>query len=103
MGWPCWTSNISDRASSSLRGRCTNAARKVNLDRFVTLDARRREIIQEVEGLRSERNAVSKQIGEKKKNREDAAELIARMGVVSDRIKELDETLKGTDDELQSS
>ncbi|MHB8770660.1 MAG: serine--tRNA ligase [Syntrophales bacterium] len=75
---------------------------ELNLERFVSLDARRRDIIQEVEGLRSERNAVSKQIGEKKKSREDAAELIARMGEVSDRIKELDEQLKGTDEELQS-
>ena len=75
---------------------------EVNLGRFVALDARRRDLIQEVEGLRSERNAVSKQIGEKKKNREDAAELIARMGEVSTRIKELDDALKQADEELQS-
>jgi len=73
-----------------------------NLERFIDLDSRRREIIQEVEGLRSERNAVSKQIGGKKQKKEDAADLIARMGEVSNRIKELDESLKQTDEELQA-
>src|SRR5512136_2671063 len=87
-----------DFVSQKMRER----GQAVNLDRFVALDAGRRDIIQEVEGLRNERNAVSKQIGEKKKNREDATDIIARMGDVSARIKELDEKLKQTDEELQS-
>jgi seryl-tRNA synthetase len=74
----------------------------MNLDRFIALDVKRREVIREAEGLRSDRNIVSKQIGEKKKNSDDAAELIARMGDVSTRIKELDEMLKQTDEELQA-
>ena len=74
----------------------------MNLDRFIALDAKRRDVIREAEGLRSDRNTVSKLIGEKKKNSEDAAELIARMGDVSNRIKELDEILKHTDEELQA-
>jgi seryl-tRNA synthetase len=81
-------------------GKMRERGQAMNLDRFIALDAERREIIREVEGLRSERNAVSKQIGEKKKNREDAADIIARMGDVSNRIKELDEALKKTDDDL---
>jgi len=75
---------------------------ETNLEPFIVLDSRRREIIQEVEGLRSERNAVSKQIGGKKQKKEDAADLIARMGEVSNRIKELDESLKQTDEGLQA-
>jgi seryl-tRNA synthetase len=75
---------------------------EMNLERFMKLDAARRDIIQEVEGLRSDRNAVSKQIGQKKKTGEDAVELIARMTDVSARIKELDEKLTQTDDELQA-
>ncbi len=75
---------------------------ETNLERFIDLDSKRREIIQEVEGLRSERNAVSKQIGGKKQKKEDAADFIARMGEVSNRIKELDESLKQTDEGLQA-
>ena len=81
-------------------GKMRERGQAMNLDRFIALDAERRDIIREVEGLRSERNTVSKLIGEKKKNGEDAADIIARMGEVSARIKELDETLKQTDEEL---
>ncbi|MBA4396559.1 MAG: serine--tRNA ligase [Syntrophus sp. (in: bacteria)] len=67
---------------------------------FTALDAKRRDILQDVEVLRSERNTVSREVGEKKKRKEDASALIARMGEVSARIKELDESLKKTEDEL---
>ena len=87
-----------DFVSEKMRER----GQEMNLDRFIVLDAGRREIIREVEGLRSERNAVSKQIGEKKKNGEDATDIIARMGSVSARIKELDEALQKTDGELDA-
>lgn len=83
-------------------GKMGERGQALSLERFTALDDKRRDIIQEVEGLRSERNAVSKQIGEKKKNKEDASEIIARMGEVSNRIKELDEALKQTDEELQA-
>jgi seryl-tRNA synthetase len=83
-------------------GKMRERGQEMNLERFIALDAGRREIIREVEGLRGERNAVSKQIGEKKKNGEDATDIIARMGLVSTRIKELDEALKKTDEDLDA-
>jgi seryl-tRNA synthetase len=83
-------------------GKLNKRGQAVNLDRFIALDAQRRDIIQEVEQLRNERNTVSKQIGERKKNRQDATDLISRMGEVSDRIKRLDETLGKADEELQA-
>ena len=72
----------------------------VDLDRFVAMDKTRRDILQEVESLRSERNTVSKEIGVRKKNGQDASDIIARMGTVSSRIKELDESLKENETEL---
>jgi seryl-tRNA synthetase len=72
----------------------------VDLDRFVAMDRKRRDILQEVETLRSERNSVSKEIGARKKNGQDASEIIARMGTVSTRIKELDDSLKETEAQL---
>jgi seryl-tRNA synthetase len=72
----------------------------VYLDRFTGLDAKRRELLQEVETLRSERNAVSRNIGEKKKAGEDVSELVSRMSEVSACIKELDESLNRTEEEL---
>jgi seryl-tRNA synthetase len=73
----------------------------MNFERFSSLDSHRRQILQEVEGLRSERNLVSRQIGEKKKKGEEASDIIARMGEVSARIKHLEEDLRQTDEDLE--
>jgi len=68
-----------------------------DLGQFSRLDQERRDILKEVEALRSERNAVSKEVGQRKKQKEDASDLISKMGAVSARIKELDESLKETE------
>ena len=63
------------------------------VDEVVRLDERRREIIQESEALKAERNTVSKEIGRMK----DAAERQSRieaMRMVGDRIDALDSDLK---------
>jgi seryl-tRNA synthetase len=83
-----------------VRQKLTERGQVLNLDEFIRLEEQRRNILQEVEALRNERNTVSKQVGEKKKRQEDATELIARMGDVSTRIKELDETLAQTEENL---
>ncbi len=62
------------------------------VDAILACDERRRSLLQEVEALKAERNAVSKQIG----RMQDAAQRdqkIAEMRVVGDRITELDHQL----------
>ena len=66
------------------------------------LDAKRRDILGAVETLRNERNSVSKQVGELKKKKEDASALIEKMGDVSAKIKEYDESLRVTEEELNA-
>jgi len=75
---------------------------KIDFDRFLDLDAKKRDILQVVETLRSERNSVSKQVGELKKKKEDASALILKMGDVSAKIKEYDESLRVTEEELSA-
>ena len=75
---------------------------KIDFGRFVDLDAKRRDILQAVETLRNERNSVSKQVGELKKKKEDASALIEKMGDVSTKIKEFDESLRVTEEELNA-
>jgi seryl-tRNA synthetase len=75
---------------------------KIDFGHFVDLDAKRRDILQAVETLRNERNSVSKQVGELKKKKEDASALIEKMGDVSARIKEYDESLRVTEEELNA-
>jgi seryl-tRNA synthetase len=55
-----------------------------------------------VETLRNERNSVSKEIGELKKKKADASTLIEKMGNVSAKIKEYDESLRVTEEELNA-
>ena len=85
-----------------VRKKMAERGQQIDFDRFAQLDTDRRSILQEVENLRSERNRVSKEIGQKKAHKEDASGLIAEMGKVSDRIKTLDESLKTTEEALQS-
>lgn len=85
-----------------VRTKMIERGQQIDFDRFVELDASRRSMLQEVENLRGERNRVSKEIGQKKARKEDASALIAEMGKVSDRIKELDERLKQTEEDLRA-
>lgn len=61
---------------------------------FPQLDLRRRELLQETEGLKNRRNTVSGEVAKKKKNGEPADDLITEMRTVSDRIKELDDEVR---------
>lgn len=62
----------------------------ISVDEFLELDARRRAALTEVETLKSKRNAESAEVARKKRAGEDTTELVAELGKLSDRIKELD-------------
>ncbi|HON59542.1 MAG TPA: serine--tRNA ligase [Smithella sp.] len=83
-----------------VRKKMEERGQKIDFGRFLALDAKRRDILQTVESLRNERNSVSKEIGELKKKKADASALIEKMGNVSAKIKELDEALRLTEEEL---
>jgi seryl-tRNA synthetase len=69
-----------------------NRGADIPLDRFLELDADRRRMIVEVEALRARRNAVSTEIANLKKNKQDATALIEAMKRVGEEIKKLDAT-----------
>jgi len=85
-----------------VRQKMDERGQKIDFDRFIELDAKRRDILQAVETLRNERNSVSKEIGELKKKKADASALIEKMGNVSAKIKEYDESLRITEEELNA-
>ena len=66
------------------------------IDEILALDESRREVLQEVEALRAERNTVSKQIG-KMKDKEKRDALIVEMRQVGERISALEEALRQTE------
>ena len=63
------------------------------LDELLALDARRRELLPEVEAGRAERNRVSEEIAQAKRAGEDAAARIAEMRALGGRIKSLEAEL----------
>lgn len=73
----------------------------VSLGRFRELDDERRRLLAESESLKAVRNAVSEEIG-RLKDKSQAQGKILEMRTVGARIKELDEVLKGIEDELRT-
>jgi seryl-tRNA synthetase len=59
------------------------------LDELIALDARRREMLPEIEGRRAQQNEASDEIATRKRAGEDASEVIERMKAVSAEVKQL--------------
>ena len=72
------------------------------IEEILKFDEQRRTILLELEELRHDRNVTSKQIG-KMKEAEERQEMIDRMGGVNARIKDLEEQLRGTEEQLEAS
>ena len=87
-----------DAARAALARRGSDEA----LDRVLTLDSRRRELLPELEDLRAAKNAASKRIGELQREGGDASDAIAEVRSVGDREKELDAELKAVEEELDA-
>ncbi|MBU3740725.1 MAG: serine--tRNA ligase [Candidatus Kapabacteria bacterium] len=85
-----------------VKTNCKNKLDGSDIDGLLELDGRRRSIIQDVESLKSLRNTVSQEIAVMKKQGLDAAEKIAEMKAESDRIKELDDELRGIEEKIES-
>ena len=71
------------------------------VDQVLELDEQRRNLIQQVEGLKAERNLVSKEIGEMKNQSERQAK-IDQMRAVGERIDALDINLREVEDRLDA-
>ena len=73
----------------------------LNLDEFLALDKERRELTQQVEALKNERNTASKEIGLLKKAGQDAEAKMAEVRAIGDKISADDERLKTIDGRLR--
>ncbi|MDU5186693.1 MAG: serine--tRNA ligase [Finegoldia magna] len=71
------------------------------IQKLLTTDEKRREVIQKVESMKAEQNKLSKQVPQMKKNGEDTTELFKNLKKLSDDIKNLDDDLKDIDDEIR--
>ena len=84
------------------RAALKNRGSKVDLDRFIDLDAERRRTIAQVETLKNQRNVASQEIATLKKNKQDASSQIDAMKRVGDEIKQLDARLAEIEELLRA-
>ncbi|MGD2058788.1 MAG: serine--tRNA ligase [Anaerolineales bacterium] len=72
------------------------------IDEIISLDEKRRELLQEVEALRHERNVTSKKIGQMK-DQDERQKLIDAMGQVNEGIKSFELELREVDEALEAA
>lgn len=82
-----------DQVKDALRKRRS----KLDLEEFLAIDQQRRDLLLEAEELKARRNQASGEMARMKKAGENAEPLLAELGVMSARIKTLDEALKDID------
>ena len=84
-----------------VRGKLALRGQAINLDQFVLIDGERRKAIQEWERLRALQKKVSDEVSKKKREGQDASDLIEEMKKVSRDLKGLDGIIEEKEMALQ--
>lgn len=71
------------------------------VDQLLAADQRRRELVVKTENLRQQKNEVSEQIAQAKRNKQTDADEISQMKQVGQQIKQIDEELKMVQSNVQ--
>ncbi|MDP7034616.1 MAG: serine--tRNA ligase [Planctomycetota bacterium] len=98
---PTIIQNEPDRVRSAIANKRENPG-KADVDRWLELRKGERSLIQEVETLRAQQNRASKEIGQRKRSGEDAAELLELMGKLKAELVSLEQNLQSARDEMES-
>src|SRR5687768_18297013 len=91
-----------DALREGMRRRGALPALSTAIDKAVALDRTRRETIQAVEERKAARNAVSQQVGERKRAGQPADDLQQQSRALGDEITLLDRELAETESQLSS-
>ncbi len=73
-----------------------------SIDTFIELDKKRRELILETEELKSQQNAIAKEIPVLKKEGKDVTEVMEKSKTLSNQIKDLEPSLRAVEEELDA-
>ncbi len=71
------------------------------IDELLGLDAKRRELITEINKLRQERNTLSKEIGKLKREGKDVSEIQQRVKLLKERLEKLEEELREVEERFK--
>lgn len=86
--------------TEEVRQNLKNRHAQIDLDALLEADARRRELLGQVEAMKNRRNDVTKEISVLKRNKENADEKIAAMKELGDEIAVLDGKVKEAEEQM---
>ena len=84
-----------------VQNRLSTRGQRISLDQFVAIDGERRRALQEWERLRATQKRVSDEVSRKKREGEEAVQLIQEMKKVSQELKQLDGIIQEKENALQ--
>ena len=87
--------------ADAVKTAMANRNTEVDVDAILALDSRRREIVLEADGLKAERNKISKSIGLMIKEGKDPEEIKAKVREMGDKISAFDEEMREVEAKLR--
>jgi seryl-tRNA synthetase len=93
---------IREHTESVKEGIRSKGEDPARIDEILTLDEKRRQLVQHSESLKSRKNTVSADVAALKAKKEDATALIEDMRAVADEIKTIDTELARTEEMLRA-
>jgi seryl-tRNA synthetase len=93
---------IREHTESVKEGIRSKGEDPARIDEILTLDEKRRQLVQHSESLKSRKNTVSTDVAALKAKKEDATALIEDMRAVADEIKTIDTELARTEEMLRA-
>ncbi|WP_019673997.1 serine--tRNA ligase [Psychrobacter lutiphocae] len=88
---------------TELKQKLAGRGYELDIDFWQQMESQRKALQVETENLQAKRNAGARQVGELKKNGEDASELMAQMQEISSDIKQAEEALKALQDKINQA
>ena len=87
--------------SEEVKKAAIHKGESADIDAFLELDKKRREILVETDELRHTRNVMSEEIGRLKSQKKDASEKIKIMQEVAQKIKDLEQHIRELEERIQ--
>jgi seryl-tRNA synthetase len=83
-----------------IKRKLRRRGQEFRIDDILKLDEQRRQVLYEVEELKSKKNKVSEEVAKLKKLKQDSVDMVLEMREVSEKIKEMDERVRKLDEEI---
>jgi len=83
-----------------IKRKLRRRGQEFRIDDILKLDEQKRQVLYEVEELKSKKNKVSEEVAKLKKAKQDAAAMVLEMREVSEKIKNMDEEVRVLDQEV---